>query len=256
MNNNDQGYVKLFRAIEKWEWYTDVNTTKLWIHCLIKANHKPMKWQGILIDTGSFVTSYPRLSRETGLSVQCVRTSLNRLKSTNEITHQSTSRFSLICVVNWLTYQSIDEGINMQVNTLNNSQLTGNQQAPNRRPTTNKNDKNIKNEKNEKKKDIDVFIEFANGDDELLEALMLFEQMRIDKKKPMTPGAQKLLVNKLIEFRTDGEDIVECLKTSIINSWLSVYPSKNKKNIQFAGSDSKSGSRALDMLREMEMNDE
>lgn len=256
MNYNDQGYVKLFRSIEKWEWYTDVNTTKLWIHCLIKANHRPMKWQGIVIETGQFVTSFAKLSKETGLSVKSVRVALNHLKATNEVAHYGAREYSVITIIKWSDYQSFEDSKGTDEDTQEGEQGANQGQTRGKRGATNKNEKNIKNDKNDKKKDIEAFINFANGDVELLEALMMFDQMRIDKKKPMTPGAQKLLINKLIEFRNNGEDIVECLKTSVINSWLSIYPSKNKNNNQFNGNDSKSGSRALDMLRDMEMNDE
>ena len=33
-NFSDEEYVKMFRKLVFWEWYTDVNTTKLFLHCL------------------------------------------------------------------------------------------------------------------------------------------------------------------------------------------------------------------------------
>lgn len=138
-----QGYIKLYRQIVEWEWYNDINTTRLFIHLLLTANHREQKWQGITVLPGQKITSYPHLALENTLSVQAIRTSINKLKSTGEITVKSTSKYSLITIQNWIDYQ--------QDNTPVNSQATGEQQSSNRRATTNKNVKNDNNVKNDKK---------------------------------------------------------------------------------------------------------
>lgn len=138
------GYIKLHRKLTQWEWYTDQNTFKLFIHCLLMANHQPNKWRGITVDAGEFITSYDKLSSETGLTIQQVRTSLKRLISTQEIEQKTTSRFSVIKLLKWRDYQSSEN----EINTPNNKQSTNNQQATNKQLTTNKNDKNDKNVKN------------------------------------------------------------------------------------------------------------
>ncbi len=71
-----QGWIQLYRKFMDWEWYTDTNTKSLFIHCLLKANHKEGKWRGHKIGRGQFLTSLNNLSQETGLSVRNVRTSL------------------------------------------------------------------------------------------------------------------------------------------------------------------------------------
>lgn len=247
------GYIKLYRQLlENPVVCKDADHYAIWGYLLLSATHDNYDVvfgkERITLKPGQLITSRKSISEQFHINESKCERVLTLFKNEQMIEQQSSSKNRLITIQKWIDYQSLEQQNEQQVN---NNRTTSEQQV-----NTNKNVKNNNTQKNVKKKDIDVFIEFANGDAELLEALMLFEQMRIDKKKPMTPGAQKLLVNKLIEFRTNGEDIVECLKTSVINSWLSVYPSKNKKNSQFAGSDSKSGSRALDMLREMEMNDE
>ena len=247
------GYIKLYRQLlDNPVVCKDADHYAIWGYLLLSATHDNYDVvfgkMRITLKPGQLITSRKSISKQFHINESKCERVLTLFKNEQMIEQQSSSKNRLITILKWIDYQSLEQQNEQQVN---NNRTTSEQQV-----NTNKNVKKNKNDKNEKKKDIDVFIEFANGDAELLEALMLFEQMRIDKKKPMTPGAQKLLVNKLIEFRNDGEDIIECLNTSVINSWLSVYPSKNKKNSQFAGSDSKSGSRALDMLREMEMNDE
>lgn len=134
---SQNGFVKLFRNIVDWEWYTEPNVVRLFIHCLIKANHAPKKWQGIIIHAGSFVTSYSKLAQDLKLSERNIRTAINRLKSTGELTHSTTSRYSIITVNNWNEYQSGDTRID--------TQLTGCRQTSDRQVTTNNNDKNDKN---------------------------------------------------------------------------------------------------------------
>lgn len=138
------GWIKLHRNMLDWEWYKDSNTSRLFIHILLKANHADASWQGIEIKSGTFITSRKSLAVETGLSEQQVRTSLNRLISTSEITSKATNKYSMITVNKWDGYQ--------KDNQQDNKQVTSNQPASNHQITTNKNDKKEKNEDNDKKK--------------------------------------------------------------------------------------------------------
>lgn len=142
------GWIKVYREFTSWEWYSDVNVSRVFFHLLLTVNHKETKWQGQVIGVGQRVTSLQHLADETGLSVQNVRTALNKLKSTGEITSRSTNKNTVISIVNWGKYQ--DEGFpdNTQDNTLDNKQATSKPQTSNKQLTTNKNEKNDKNEKN------------------------------------------------------------------------------------------------------------
>ena len=73
------------------------------------ANHKPNKWRGIVIGKGEFVTSLEKLSVETGMTIQQVRTSLKRLISTDEIAKKSTSQFTSIKVLKYCDYQTSEK---------------------------------------------------------------------------------------------------------------------------------------------------
>ena len=125
------GFITVHRQITDWEWYLDLNTRSLFLHLLIVANHAPSKWKGHDILRGQRLTSFDALSRECALSVQSVRTSLNRLKSTGEITSKSTSSFTLITIINYDTYQTIGSKPNKQINKPANKQLTNDQQTTN-----------------------------------------------------------------------------------------------------------------------------
>jgi len=121
------GHIKLDRKILNWEWYTDVNTCKLFLHLLLKANWEDGRFQGVEVPRGSFASSYQILATETGLTVQNVRTALNHLKSTGELTVNQHAKFSVFTLKNYDKYQS--------PNTVSNSQITGDQLATNRQST-------------------------------------------------------------------------------------------------------------------------
>lgn len=133
----EAGFIKLHRQILDWEWYSDINTTRVFIHLLLTANYEPKKWKGIDVARGSLVTSYPKLAEKTSLTVQQVRTSLSKLKSTGEITASKGLNYTLISIACYDDYQTI--------NALNNRQITDNQQTDNRQITTTK---EVKKERN------------------------------------------------------------------------------------------------------------
>lgn len=134
---DEQGWIKVNRKLLNWEWYKETNTKSLFIHALLRANFDDQKFQGIIVPRGSFVSSYPNLAAETGLSVQNVRTALKRLISTGELTVKKYPKFTLFKVENYDMYQT--------PNSQTNSQLTGNQQASNSQLTTIKEIKNVRN---------------------------------------------------------------------------------------------------------------
>ena len=95
------GYVKLFRKFITWEWYSNINTKTVFIHCLLKANWEDKKYEGQIIKRGSFVTGRKQLAKEVGISEQQVRTALSHLISTNEITIKKTNKYSIISINNF-----------------------------------------------------------------------------------------------------------------------------------------------------------
>lgn len=123
-----EGWIKLHRSIVDWEWYDEPKVFCLFLHCLFKANHKDKQWRGQIIKRGTFVTSLQKLSDETKMSVQQVRTCLKKL--TSELTIKSTSQHTVIQVVKYNEYQD------------DNKQTTNKQQTDNNQITTTKNDKN------------------------------------------------------------------------------------------------------------------
>lgn len=136
----EQGYIKLYRSLLRWEWYDDANTFRVFVHLLLTVNHEPQKWHGITIDRGQRLASFSKIAGELRLSVQNIRTSIDHLKSTGEVTCRSQGGHSIFTVVNYNLFQQLT------------SQPTNSQQSPNKALTNDqqqrKNDKNIEKEKN------------------------------------------------------------------------------------------------------------
>ena len=140
MINKETGWIKLHRKMLDWEWYSDSNVVRVFLHCLLKANHTEKSWQGETIARGEFITGLEVLSTEISLSTQQIRTALNKLEKTGEINRQSTNKGTRLRVCNYDTYQDTFED--------SNKRITNQQQTDNKRITTTKNDNNYKNEKN------------------------------------------------------------------------------------------------------------
>jgi hypothetical protein len=142
--NQARGWIKSYRSMEHWEWYTKPFHAHVFQHLLRRANHKQKRWRGNLINRGQLITSIEHLSNETGVSVQSVRTVLKNLKSTNEITTKGTNQNTTITICNYDSYQDDDREINQPINNPPNKPVTNNQQSTNNQSTTNKNVNNFK----------------------------------------------------------------------------------------------------------------
>lgn len=129
------GWIKLHRKITDWEWFEDKNTFIVFITLLLMANHKEKKYKGIVVKIGTIVTGRDILARQTKLSVQQIRTALNKLKLTNEITIETSPQGTVIEIVNYKKYQLTTNEITIE-QPINNHQTTTNNNV-------NKDNKNI-----------------------------------------------------------------------------------------------------------------
>lgn len=104
------GFVKIYRSILDWEWYDDINTTRLFLHLLLTVSIEKSQWHGVDIERGSRVSSYAILARETKLSVKQIRAALSHLETTGEVARTKYPKFTVFTVVNFDTYQEKGQG--------------------------------------------------------------------------------------------------------------------------------------------------
>jgi hypothetical protein len=111
------GWIKLHRKMKEWEWYNNAPAFRLFTHLLLSANYKETTWKGLKIKPGQVITGRKTLSQETGLSEMQVRTALNNLKSTSEITIKSYNKFSIITIVSWVDHQEDNQQNTQNITT-------------------------------------------------------------------------------------------------------------------------------------------
>lgn len=112
-----------------WAW--------LWVFLLLKANHedKEMIWNNepMMIKRGQLLTGLQALSKESGVSIQSIRSALSYLKSTNQITIKTSTKWRILTINNYSSYQEVT------------IKSTDKQQTSNKQATTNNNDNNENN---------------------------------------------------------------------------------------------------------------
>jgi len=147
-----QGWVKIYREIIHWQWYGDINVTRVFIHLLLTVNHKDTQWQGIMIEPGQRVTSMATLEKELGMTARKIRTALSKLEKSGIVSIKTTSRYTLLSIVNWGKYQSeVDYDGKRDVKPMSDQC-----QSDVKQMSTNNNDNNNNNGENEKNIATDV----------------------------------------------------------------------------------------------------
>lgn len=129
--NEKSTFIKLNRKILKWRWYKNTNTKCLFIHLILIANIKDKNFENIKVKRGQLVTSIKSLSQQTDLTPQQIRTALNHLKSTNEITIETTSKYSIITINNYDEYQRTTRQLTIEQQTTNKQSTNDQQQYKN-----------------------------------------------------------------------------------------------------------------------------
>lgn len=142
MKDFNNTWIKIYRGMLDWEWFSISEMVHLFIYLLLKANIEDKNWRGIEVKRGQLITSVATINNETHLSEQTIRTCLKRLISTNEITSKTTNKYTLITICNYESYQEKKEEINKQTNEQSNNQVTNEQQTSNKQLTTTKEYKN------------------------------------------------------------------------------------------------------------------
>ena len=124
------GFIKIDRGMVDWGWYDDSNTKDVFLHLILTANWKETQYHGRTIKAGQTVFGIQALAERLGMSVRNVRTALEHLKRTGEITVEATNKFSIATLENWAKYQLQEE------------EVTNNRQTTDKRLTTPKEKKN------------------------------------------------------------------------------------------------------------------
>lgn len=176
----------MYRQFLDWEWFRKPEMVQLFLYLLLNANAADTMWQGVRIRRGQLLRGSQRITADTGLTRQQIRTCLNRLEKTGEITREivrnSTDQGTLITICEYERYQ--EAATNQQPTS--NRPATDLQPTSNRPPTTDKEYKNNKKEKNI----------FCGCDDDSRSPLgnaptpILFDSLEAKEEKPKKTRAE------------------------------------------------------------------
>ena len=131
----ESGYVKLWRKSLKNGMMQNPELFLFWCWCLLKASHKERKimvgYQSVLLKPGEFIFGRKMASKELHLSERNIRTNVNFLEKSENVTIKTTNKFSILSIVNWNIYQS-----ERPTNDQQNDQQTTNKRPANDQQTT------------------------------------------------------------------------------------------------------------------------
>lgn len=247
MNGN---YIKISRKLLDWEWYKNINTKVLFIHMLLRANWKDGKFEGKTIPRGSFVSSLPQLSLETGLTVREVRTAIEHLKTTGELTVKSSSKNSVFTINNYSLYQTSDTQIDRQTTDerqANDRQTTDHRQASDRQMTTIEEYKEGKKEIREEEKEGKMENKNSKGNESMGEVFMrllpnyqiselLADKIRewlkykSERREPYKEQGMKSLLTLIAKHAQQAGDgnIIELIDEAMAAGWKGITWNKLK----------------------------
>ena len=156
--NKKLGFVKIYRSILHNGWLKNHKLTIGWLYCLLKASHREREVlignRKVLLKPGQFIFGREKAVSETGLSPRSLRTVFKRLSLMQNLTIQTTNKYSLITVVNWEFYQTKEAEVTSKTTS---KRPANDQQVTSKRPASDhiqevKNGKNGQEVKNGEKK--------------------------------------------------------------------------------------------------------
>jgi len=94
------------REIFDWRWFKKPKTAHIFIYLLLAANFENHDFEDTIIKRGQYACTQERLSAETGLTLKEVRTALDSLKKTGDISIDTSRGYSIITISEYERYAS------------------------------------------------------------------------------------------------------------------------------------------------------
>lgn len=216
------------------------------IWCL--AAWKPRKWsirgKNVVLQPGQLFISAQRLAdfcngnRKKGdVTREVVRKAIKHFERLEVLTTENgTSEGTLITVINWDKYQSLDNNGTNAEPAENQRRTTTepaeNQQGTSTEPTIKKESNHVRKIEGKKGKTkegaADLLSSFAGKNQELREALLAWMDMRKSIRKPLTPYGLRLALRKLQNIsRGDESLMLRIVNQSVERNWLTFFPLKD-----------------------------
>jgi len=232
------GFIKYYRKIlDNPIICKDSEHFAIWSYLLLNATHteqeKMFNGQKITLKKGQLITSRKSVSEQFNISESKCERVFKLFKNEQMIEQQTCSKNRLITIVKWNDYQSSEQQNEQQ---LNNKWTTTEQQVD-----TNNKDKKEKKDKNDNKKSYGTFKNVKLTELE-------FNKLSLDYPKLNMSDLIQFFDNYIEEkgYKSKSHNLA-------IRRW--VVDAFTKSNVR-PNNQSKTGSRALDMLNELENENE
>lgn len=136
------GFLQLSRrAVLDFGWSDEPAMFSLFHHLLFNAAYKDCDWHGVKLKRGQVIFGRQEWAKRTGISEQSLRTCINRLKSTGQLTSESTNKFTILTIVNYEDFV----GCEAEATGKSTTEVTSNQPATNQQLTTSEEGKEVNN---------------------------------------------------------------------------------------------------------------
>lgn len=113
----DSGWVMLWRKLKQSRVFRNPELLKVWIWCLLKASHKN-RWVSMKTGTGEtevkllpgqFVFGRNSAAKELDMPASTIRNRIAKLKNMSKIEIKPDNHYSVITIINWVGYQTLQE---------------------------------------------------------------------------------------------------------------------------------------------------
>jgi uncharacterized phage protein (TIGR02220 family) len=109
----NQGYIKLYRRLLDSRVFQNEGLLKVWVWCLLRANHKGA-WvnvktgkgaKEVWIEPGQFIFGRKSAARDLRMKPSTVWKRIVKLKNMRNLNIDSNTQYSIITIINWEAYQ-------------------------------------------------------------------------------------------------------------------------------------------------------
>ena len=115
-----KGFIKVYRKLLSSAVFHDEGTLKVWMWCILRANYEPLPWdfsgEEITVERGTFLTGRLSASVELNMSQSRAWRHLKKLERWGNVSLKSDSRFTVVSINNYETYQA-EQDVNRTTNS-------------------------------------------------------------------------------------------------------------------------------------------
>lgn len=228
-----KGFMKISREkLDSWCWRCNMNKNYLMMYLLVRANFKDEPFETITVKRGQLVFSYDKLSMETGMPLQTLRTTLRDLEKTNQITTKSTRKWSLLTICEYEDWQESGDKANTQSDTQSDTNRINKeiQELKEENKRLKEELTNVSKKKREK-----VELDLSVVAPEFLDVVNEWLQYKKERKEGYTPTGLTKFYKQLLKLSGNSPEKAKLIvEQSMANNWAGIFELKQQPTRQNA----------------------